>query len=53
LSYRSDVWICDQLPFGVLTFQTIVTDPATGVTVEYRRFDVSNASWYYETSPSE
>ena len=53
LSYRSDVWICDQLPFGVLRFQTIVSDPTTGDTVEYRRFDVSNASWYYETSPSE
>jgi hypothetical protein len=53
LSYRSDVWICDQLPFGVLRFQSIVSDPATGDTVEYRRFDVSNASWFYETSPSK
>jgi hypothetical protein len=53
LSYRSDVWICDQLPFGVLRFQSIVSDPATGDTVEYRRFDVVNASWYYETSPTK
>ena len=52
LTYRSDVWICDQVPFGVLRFQTIVTDPETGDTVEYRRFNVSNASWYYQTSPS-
>ncbi len=50
--YRSDVWICDQVPFGVLRFQTIVSDPASGETVEYRRFNVSNASWYDETSPS-
>jgi hypothetical protein len=53
LSYRSDVWICDQVPFGVLRFETLVSNPATGQTVEYRRFDVSNASWYYETSPSK
>ena len=53
LIYRSDVWICDQVPFGVLRFQTIVSDPAQGETVEYRRFDVSNASWYYETSPTK
>lgn len=53
LSYRSDVWICDQVPFGVLRFRSIVSDPQSGETVEYRQFDVSNASWYYETSPSE
>jgi hypothetical protein len=53
LSYRSDIWICDQLPFGVVRFQSIVSDAVTGETVEYRRFDVANASWYYEKSPSE
>jgi hypothetical protein len=49
LSYRSDVWITDQVPFGCLRFQTIVTN-AAGDTVEYRRFDIHQANQFYESA---
>jgi len=49
LIYRSDIWISDQVPFGVLRFQTIVTDSETGDTLEYRRFDLYQANRIYES----
>jgi hypothetical protein len=43
------VWITDQVPFGCLRFQTIVTN-AAGDTVEYRRFDIHQANQFYESA---
>jgi hypothetical protein len=52
LSYRSDVWITEQVPFGCLKFQTIVTS-AAGDTLEYRRFDIQQANRFYERAANE
>ena len=53
LTYRSDIWITDRVPFGVLQFQTIITDPETGDTIEYRRFHVHQSNRIYESASKE
>lgn len=50
--YRSDIWICDAVPFGVLKFHTIVSD-SRGETVGYRQFHLYKTNRFYETAPSE
>jgi hypothetical protein len=44
LSYRSDVWLCEQVPFGVLAFETVLRDAHTGEPAGYRRFEIVGAS---------
>jgi hypothetical protein len=44
LSHRSDVWICEQVPFGVLAFETVLRDARSGEPAGYRRFEIVAAS---------
>ncbi len=43
--YRSDTWICDQVPFGCLRFETTVRADGSNEPYRYRRFDITKASW--------
>jgi hypothetical protein len=44
LLYRSDVWLCEQIPFGVLAFETVLRDAHSGEPAGYRRFEIVQAS---------
>jgi hypothetical protein len=40
--YRSDVWLCDEVPFGVARVDWSVSDPATAAIVQQESWQVGN-----------
>lgn len=44
LRYRCDVWLCDEIPFGVAQFEITITDPANGQTLSFQRMTVTEVS---------
>ena len=46
LRYRCDVWLCDELPFGVAQIELSVVDPESGQTLMSQRLTVSAASGF-------
>ncbi|QDT96534.1 hypothetical protein V144x_19920 [Gimesia aquarii] len=44
LRYRKDLWLCDQIPFGIAKFETSVYDEQTNQLLNRQTFIVTNAS---------
>lgn len=44
LRYRCDLWLCDEIPFGVAQLELSVTDPATGQTMSFQRLTAIEAT---------
>ena len=46
LRYRCDVWLCDEIPFGVAQLELTVSDPPTGQTLMFQRLTAVEASGF-------
>ena len=46
LRYRCDVWLCDEIPFGVAQVELTVSDPPTGQTLMFQRLTAVKASGF-------
>lgn len=46
--YRRDVWLCDDVPFGVLQIEDSVIDPVSGVILSKQRLTATKVSEIYE-----
>jgi hypothetical protein len=46
LRYRCDVWLCDEIPFGVAQIEISVVDPASGQTLSFQRLTASQATGF-------
>jgi hypothetical protein len=46
LRYRCDVWLCDEIPFGVAQLELTVSDPPTGQTLMFQRLTAVDASGF-------
>ncbi len=46
LRYRSDVWLCDEIPFGVAQIEFSVSDPLSGQTLSFQRLTAIEATGF-------
>jgi hypothetical protein len=44
LRYRCDLWLCDEIPFGVVQIEITITDPPTGQMLTFQRLTAVEAS---------
>lgn len=44
--YRSETWICEQMPFGVIRFETILNDAESNAPAGYQKYELVGLSWY-------
>lgn len=44
LKYRCDVWLCDEIPFGVAQWELTISDPVTGQTLSSQRMIATSAT---------
>ena len=46
LRYRVDLWLCDDIPFGVAQIEITITDPPTGQTLTFQRLTAVAATGF-------
>ncbi len=46
LRYRVDLWLCDEIPFGVAQIEITITDPPTGQMLTFQRLTAVEASGF-------
>ncbi len=44
LRYRCDLWLCNEIPFGVAQIEITITDPPSGQTLTFQRLTAVEAS---------
>lgn len=44
LRYRCEVWLCDEIPFGVAQIEITISDPSSGQTLTFQRLTAVEAS---------
>ena len=53
LRYRCDLWLCDEIPFGVAQIEITITDPPTGQTLTFQRLTAVEASPFPSSDSSK
>lgn len=53
LRYRCDLWLCDEIPFGVAQIEITITDPSTGQMLTFQRLTAVEASPFPSSGPSK
>ncbi len=53
LRYRVDLWLCDEIPFGVAQIEITITDPLSGQTLSFQRLTAVEASGFPSRERSE
>lgn len=46
LRYRVDLWLCDEIPFGVAQIELTITDPPTGQMLTFQRLTAVEATGF-------
>lgn len=46
LRYRVDLWLCDEIPFGVAQIEITITDPPTGQMLTFQRLTAVEATGF-------
>ena len=52
LRYRCDLWLCDEIPFGVAQIEITITDPTTGQMQTFQRLTAVEASPFPSSATS-
>ena len=53
LRYRVDLWLCDEIPFGVAQIEITITDPPTGQMLTFQRLTAVEATGFPSHERSE
>ncbi len=53
LRYRCDLWLCDEIPFGVAQIEITITDPSSGQMLTFQRLTAVEASPFPSSVTSE
>ncbi len=53
LRYRCDLWLCDEIPFGVAQIEISITDPTTGQMLTFQRLTAVEASPFPSSDSSK
>ena len=53
LRYRCDLWLCDEIPFGVAQIEITITDPQSGQTLTFQRLTAVEASPFPSSDSSK
>lgn len=53
LRYRVDLWLCDEIPFGVAQIEITISDPPSGQTLTFQRLTAVEASGFPSREQSE
>ncbi len=53
LRYRVDLWLSDEIPFGVAQIEITITDPASGQMLTFQRLTAAEASGFPPREQSE
>lgn len=51
--YRVDLWLCDEIPFGVAQMEITITDPPTGQMLTFQRLTAVEATGFPSRERSE
>jgi len=46
LRYRCDVWLCDEIPFGVVQIEITISDPLSSQTLSFQRLTAVEATGF-------
>lgn len=53
LRYRVDLWLCDEIPFGVAQIEITITDPPTGQMLTFQRLTAVEATGFPSRDSTE
>lgn len=53
LRYRCDLWLCEEIPFGIAQIEITITDPPTGQTLTFQRLTAVEASGFPSSTSSK
>jgi hypothetical protein len=46
LRYRCDLWLCEEIPFGVAQMEITISDPETSQTLTFQRLTAVEATGF-------